>query len=136
MTGAQALLRLESMGYFFKLHPVGRITATFPGGFMPPDEAEGLLNDLRADKPSAVHLLQQRAQGASVAYMEDQTTRSTDYADIKPLKYAQNAGDIEVKRIIYHRKSGIIEAIWRPLVPLPFLDLDKYKRLNVPPEGG
>ena len=102
---------------------------------MPPMEAEGLLDELRADKPSAVHLLQQRAQGASVVIMENQTTRSTDYADIKPLKLAQAAEEIEVKRIIFHQKSGLIEAIWRPLVPLPFLDLDKYRQMNLPPEG-
>lgn len=134
MTGTQALLALEALGYNFSLQPNGKIRAVKP--INPPNEAWQLMNQLKADKSSAVYLLQQRVQGASVADMEDQTTRSTDYADIKPLKYAQDAGDIEVKRVIYHKKSGIIEAVWRPLVPLPFLDLDKYKQLNVPPEGG
>jgi hypothetical protein len=134
MTGTQALLTLETLGYSFSLQPDGKIRAVKPAN--PPSDAQQLMNDLKADKPAAVHLLQQRAQGASVAVMEDQTTKSTNYADIKPLKFAQAAGEIEVKRVIYHRSTGIIEAIWRPLVPLPFLDLDKYRQMNLPPDGG
>ncbi len=134
MTGAQAMLALETFGYSFSLQSDGMIRAVKPAS--PPSDAHQLMNDLKADKPAAVHLLQQRAQGATIAVMDDQITKSTDYRDIKPLKFAQAAGEIDVKQVTYHRSTGIIEAIWRPLVPLPFLDLDKYRKMNLPPEGG
>ncbi len=134
MTGDQAILSLEGYGYRFTLQPNHKIRIEKPT--YQPKAGQQILESLRSDKSAAVHLLQQRAQGATVAIMEDQTTRSTDYADIKPLKYAQDAGEVEVKRIIYHRKSGLIEAVWRPMVPLPFLNLDKYRQIILPPDGG
>lgn len=122
MTGTQALLTLETFGYSFSLQPDGKIRAVKPVN--PPAEAQQLMGALKADKPSAVNILQQRAGGATI---EDQITRSAHYANVKALKLAQDAGEIEVLRVKYHQITGLIEAFWRPVTPLPFLDIGKYK---------
>jgi hypothetical protein len=48
--------------------------------------------------------------------------------DIKVLKLAQDAGDIEVLHLIYHKRVGLFMAVWRPITPPPFLNMDKYKK--------
>lgn len=121
MTGGQAMQRLESYGFKFSLLPDRKIRIEKPA--CQPEDANRLMQDLKADKASAADILLHRFHG------DDRVTRTTAYIDIKALKLAQDAGEIEVKQITYHRKTGLIEALWRPIKPLPFLGLDDHKIL-------
>jgi hypothetical protein len=126
MTTTQALLQLESYGCCFSLTKDMKIHAVLPGNR--PANIYRLIDVVQADKEAAVQFLMERAQGATVLRMEEQTTKTAKYLDIKALKLAQDAGDIEVLRVTYHKRAGLFMAIWRPITPLPFLNLDKHKK--------
>jgi hypothetical protein len=126
MTTIQALLQLESCGCCFSLTKDRKIHAVLPGNR--PASIYRLLDDVRAGKEAAVQFLAERAQGATVLKMEEQTTKTSRYLDIKALKLAQDAGDIEMLHLTYHKRAGLFIAVWRPITPPPFLNLDKYKK--------
>ena len=125
MTSTQALLQLESYGCCFSMTPERKIHVVLPGNR--PANVYRLLDMVQANKEAAVQFLMQRAQGATVAKMDEQTTRTSRYLDIKALKLAQDAGEIEVERVTYNKQTGLFIAAWRPITPPPFLDMEKHK---------
>lgn len=126
MTGLQALLKLEACRYSISLTSDGKIKIV-PPGTLPPDAGD-LMEALRTDKDGAVFLLKQRVEGATVIQEDEQVLKTENYLDIKALKLALDAGEIELRKIVFYKSTGFMIAFWRPLIPLPFLDMDGYRQ--------
>ena len=121
MTGAQAIEALKQWGYQFSLKEDGRIAAILPGGLSAPKEAEALLDDIRLDRESAVTFLKDLAGGAEAVQSETQLFRSGNLCAFLALLWDVHTGKVQLTGdVVYHTATGLMEAFWRPLEPLPF----------------
>jgi hypothetical protein len=121
MTGVQAVEKLKQWGYQITLKRNGRISAALPGGLNAPLEAGALLKDIRRDRESVVAFLKDLEVGYQVVESDVQLFRSGNLCDFLALLWDAFSYKIKfVGDIVYHTETGMLEAYWQPIEPLPF----------------
>lgn len=110
MTVYQAMNRLETLGYTFRLNDEERATGHIEGER--PPEASALLDIARADSISVADYVRQRQAGALV--VDDGCTYSL--FDALAISLAVRKGEAELLgKVIFHKKDMTVSLYWKQL---------------------
>ena len=133
MTGAQAVQALLSMGYRFQLMPGRKLYLKYLKGITPLPMAVEFTHALKADIQSAVWLVELLERGfETVAYLE-QKIKADDPFTVEAYLLAEKRHQIQIVKLVNQPKQeNHTIIVFRPLIPLCFIDIDSYKQEVTP----
>lgn len=120
MNPIDCILALEALGYTFELTADGRVLARLLGGIPPPVEAGPMLAYLKAHRAEVIAELRARAaEPPPDTEPADAPKRRAmpGLLEMYIVKAVASAGLIEIVRIEVQQKSNQAEAVYRPVIP-------------------
>ncbi len=133
MTGAQAVQALLSLGYRFQLMPGRKLYLKYPNSITPPPLAVEYTRALKADIQSAVWLVDLIEKGYEPVLFFEQKIETDDPFTLDAYLLAEKRHQIQIVKLVNQPKQeNHTIIVFRPLIPLCFIDIDNYKQEVTP----